>query len=116
MHDASKLEGRPVALPRETNTLTGRESSRHTGFNDVSWGKATRIYAKYAGKLSATKISAILAEAREFAKPVVRRKFTQDSETINVDEDDGRIMVDNSDISDYCKLQYSDMNLTESFL
>lgn len=93
--------GKSISLPRTINLSTGKESMRQTGFSDVTWGKATRLYAKSARSLAIVKFDAIIQDAKEFLKPIrARNKTTEAREIINIDDDDdderGQL-VDNSD-------------------
>lgn len=96
MHKAAKLKGKPVTILKTLNETTGRESSSKSDFSEAHWGKATKAYANSAANLSPAKINMILEEAKEFAKPICRRG-SRAEDPIDVDGDDGRIMVDNSD-------------------
>lgn len=76
---------------------------RQTGFSDVSWGKATRGYARSASSLAIAKFDVIIQDAKEFLKPLRSRNKTTDATTreiIDIDDDDDDErghLVDNSD-------------------
>jgi hypothetical protein len=52
-----------TSLPLTFNRATAKESTRHTGFNDTAWGKATRSYTKSACLLTNAKFDKIVREA-----------------------------------------------------
>ena len=94
-----------ITLPRSVNPSTGKESMRQTGFSDVSWGKATRSYARSASSLANAKFDIIIHDAKEFLKPIRSRNKTMDTtrEIINIDDDDDderAHLVDNSEDSE----------------
>jgi hypothetical protein len=97
IHKAAKLENKLVTIPRSKNESSGKESLYKAEFSDACWGNATNIYAGYASKMSASKVNAILNQAKEFVKPISYRKATQASDPMKVDEDEDRTMVDNTD-------------------
>ena len=83
--------GKPIILPRTMNHATGKKSTRKTGFNDVTWGKATRLYAKSAFSLPNVTFNAILQDAQPFVNMKSKRarnRTTEVTKVINVDDED----------------------------
>jgi hypothetical protein len=95
---ARAARGKTITLPKTLNRSTGKDSRRQTGFSDISWGEASRNYAKSARTLTKAKFDVIVKEAQEFVKPIRARNRTTDAEVIDVDHVDERAcLVDNSD-------------------
>ena len=64
-------KGRNVTLPKTLNHSTGKKSNHQTGFNDVTWGIATRNYVKSiskAYKKRPEKFNEIVSFAKESTK------------------------------------------------
>ena len=81
--------GKTVMLPRTFNHFSGKESIRQTGFNDSTWGKATRSYTKSARALTKAKFGAIVEEAQPFVKMTrVHKATTEADEVIEIENDD----------------------------
>lgn len=104
-------KSKTISFPCTVNFATGRDSLRHTEFNDVAWGKATHSYATSARSLTNIKFDAIIQDAQEFMKPIrTRTKTTDVADIIEIDDDDDEwaLLVDNFDESDsYCTANIS---------
>ena len=92
------------------NHATGKKFTCKTGFNDVTWGKATCLYAKSAFSLPNVAFDAILQDAQPFVNMKSKRARTRTTEAtkvINVDdedEDEWGCLVYISDNNEECKL------------
>ena len=83
--------GKTVSLLKTFNPSTGKGSMCQTSFSDISWGKASRSYAKSARSLTKVKFNGIVELAQEFVKPTRGRgRSTQSTEVIDIDSDDER--------------------------
>lgn len=105
---ASARGTKGVALPRTFNHATGKGSMRQTGFNDTTWGKATRSYAKLARSLPKSKFDNIIQGAQPYIKYKSNRsrsKTAKATGAVKADEDDERAHLPISD-DDECKLAY----------
>jgi len=109
---ACASKGKTVSLPHTFNLSTGKDSMRHTGFNDAMWGKATHSCVKSVHSLSNVKFNAIIQAAQPFVtlKPDrICNKATEAMEVISIDDDDDNErahLVYNSDDNEECKLLF----------
>jgi hypothetical protein len=95
---ARAARGKTIILPKILNASSGKDSTRHTGFSDASWGRATRNYVVSARSLTKAKFDIIIKEAQEFMKSTRSRNKTSDAiEVIDVDELDERACLVDSD-------------------
>ena len=117
---ARAARGRTIILPRSLNHSTGKISTRLTGFNGATWGKASQNYAMLARKLSKTELNVIIKEAGVFVKPTraelndiieearmfVKSKRACDSTNAVETIDERACLVDDSDSDEECKLSF----------
>lgn len=92
-----------VASPKTFNFITGKLSTRQTGFSDAAWGDASRSFAKSGRKLTVAKFNAIIKDAQAHMKPSHRRT-TGIKDSIDVDEDERAcVIVSDSESDEECK-------------
>ena len=109
---ARTMKGKKIALPSTFNDSSGKESNWHTSFTDAAWGKATRNYAKSAGKLTKVKFDGIVQAAQpptDAKSNRARNKTTRDTE-VEIESNDERACLvevsDNDDGDGDCKSFY----------
>ncbi|OJA15089.1 hypothetical protein AZE42_13664, partial [Rhizopogon vesiculosus] len=65
----AKTTRKAIKLPAMINPETGRQSTRHVAFSELSWGKPTRSYLESIEKnIDDDAMEKIMGEAKEFSK------------------------------------------------
>jgi hypothetical protein len=95
----AKTTKKAIKLPAMINPETGRQSTRHVAFGELSWGKPTRSYLESIEKnVDDNAMEKIMDEAKEFSK--VSRGENDESTAGSFDPDDERAnLQDGSGVS-----------------
>jgi hypothetical protein len=91
----AKIAKKAIKMPPIMNLETGKESTRHTAFSELSWGKATRSYLVSINKISDSAMKKIMDDAAAFAKD----NGTESSGSIDVDDERAQLS-EGSDLED----------------
>jgi len=91
----AKIAKKAIKMPPIMNLETGKESTRHTAFSELSWGKATRSYLVSINKISDSAMKKIMDDAAAFAKD----NGAEPSGSIDVDDERAQLS-EGSDLED----------------
>jgi hypothetical protein len=68
----SQKSKKSIKLPTMVNPETGKESTRHATFSEISWGKTTGKYLKSINKqLDDSAMESVISQATSFAKSTI---------------------------------------------